>query len=98
MHLDHKAGDQLYVDFTGQKLSFTDQESGHITKVEVFVAILGASQLTYVAASQANDFFHLVIYQMEVAPADKYQAFIRYPDEQGKPYNFSFPSKKDSFS
>jgi transposase len=59
MHLDHKAGDKLYVDFTGQKLSFTDQESGQITEVEVFVAILGASQLTYVEAvlsQQKEDF------------------------------------------
>jgi transposase len=59
MHLDHKAGDKLYVDFAGEKLSITDKESGEIIEVEVFVAILGASQLTYVEAvssQQKEDF------------------------------------------
>ena len=59
MHLDHKAGDKLYVDFAGEKMSITDKESGEVTAVEVFVAILGASQLTYVEAvmsQQKEDF------------------------------------------
>lgn len=50
MHQDHKAGDKLYVDFAGVKLSLMDKETGEVTDVEVFVAILGASQLTYVEA------------------------------------------------
>ena len=59
MHLDHKAGDKLYVDFAGEKLSITDKETGEVIEVEVFVAILGASQLTYVEAvmsQQKEDF------------------------------------------
>lgn len=50
MHIDHKAGDKMYIDFTGQKLSIVDQSTGEIIEVEVFVAILGCSQLTYVEA------------------------------------------------
>jgi transposase len=50
MHIDHKAGDKLYVDFAGEKLSFTDKDTGEVVSVEVFIAILGASQLTYVEA------------------------------------------------
>lgn len=59
MHIDHKAGDKLYVDFAGQKMSITDKDTGEILPVEVFVAILGASQLTYVEAvmsQQKEDF------------------------------------------
>lgn len=59
MHLDHKAGDKLFVDFAGQKLSFVDPETGEEIQAEVFVAILGASQLTYVeavASQQKEDF------------------------------------------
>jgi transposase len=59
MHMDHKAGDKLYVDFAGEKLSITDKETGEVIEVEVFVAILGASQLTYVEAvlsQQKEDF------------------------------------------
>lgn len=48
MHMEHKAGDKMYVDFAGEKLSITDQQTGEVQYVEVFVAILGCSQLTYV--------------------------------------------------
>jgi transposase len=50
MRMEHKAGDKLYVDFAGDKLTLVDEQSGEIEEVEVFVAILGASQLTYVEA------------------------------------------------
>jgi transposase len=41
----------MYVDYTGDKLSFVDQTTGEVVSTEVFVAILGSSQLTYVEAS-----------------------------------------------
>lgn len=50
MRKEHKAGDKLYIDFAGEKLSFTDKQTGETIPVEVFVAILGASQLTFVQA------------------------------------------------
>lgn len=50
MHLEHTAGDKVFVDFTGHKLPLLDQETGVITEANVFVAILPASQLTYVEA------------------------------------------------
>lgn len=50
MHIDHKSGDKMYIDFTGQILSIVDQTTGEIIEVEIFVAILGCSQLTYVEA------------------------------------------------
>lgn len=59
MHMEHKAGDKLYVDFAGDKLSIIDEQTGEVKSVEVFVAILGASQLTYVEAvmtQQKEDF------------------------------------------
>ena len=59
MRMEHKAGDKMYVDFAGDRLSIVDKKSGEIQDVEVFVAILGASQLTYVEAvmtQQKEDF------------------------------------------
>ena len=50
MHIEHKAGDKLYIDFAGDKLSIVDKQTGEVQAVEIFVAILGASQLTYVEA------------------------------------------------
>jgi len=54
MHIDHKAGDKLFVDYAGDKLAYTDPVSGKAHPVEVFVAILGASELTYVEASESQ--------------------------------------------
>jgi len=54
MHMEHKAGEKMYVDYAGQKLHIIDPESGQKVPVEVFVAILGASQLTYVEASYSQ--------------------------------------------
>jgi transposase len=59
MHIDHKAGDKMYVDFTGAKLQIIDKQTGEVQEVEVFIAILGASQLTYIEAvksQQKEDF------------------------------------------
>lgn len=50
MHLEHKAAEQLFIDFAGDKLELTDQTSGQKRGVDVFVAILPCSQLTYVQA------------------------------------------------
>jgi len=50
MHMEHKAGDKMYVDYAGEKLTITDQQTGEVQPVEVFVAILGCSQLAYVEA------------------------------------------------
>jgi len=57
MHIEHKSGDKLYVDFTGKKLCVTDPNTGEITEYEVFVSVLGASQLSYIEAvpSQKKD-------------------------------------------
>lgn len=54
MHFEHKAGDKLFVDFAGKKLSYVDPDTAEILEAEVFVAILGASQLTYVEAVRSQ--------------------------------------------
>jgi transposase len=55
MHIDHKAGDKMFVDYTGQTMTVTDRKTGRQTAVQVFVAILPASQLTYVEASSSQN-------------------------------------------
>ncbi len=50
MRQNHKAGDKLFIDFAGEKLIINDKEIGGEKTVEVFVAVLGASQFTYVEA------------------------------------------------
>lgn len=59
MHFDHKAGDKLFIDFTGKKLTIIDRHTGEIQELEVFICILGSSQYTYVeaCASQKREEF-----------------------------------------
>lgn len=61
MRVPHKVGDKLFIDFTGKKLQIVDADTGEAQEVEVFVAILGCSQLTYVTAvaSQKKEDFIL---------------------------------------
>ncbi|MBN2258301.1 MAG: IS21 family transposase, partial [Anaerolineaceae bacterium] len=68
MVMEHKAGDKLYVDFTGKKLHLVDRQTGEITPVEVFVAVLGASKLIYAEALRSQkkpDFIHAQVNTLE---------------------------------
>jgi transposase len=59
MRIEHKAGDKLYVDFAGEHLKVIDKETGELQLVEVFLGVLGASQLTFIHAvptQQKEDF------------------------------------------
>jgi transposase len=49
--LSHKAGEKVFVDYTGKKMHIVDKDSGEVREVEVFVGILPASQHTFVEAS-----------------------------------------------
>lgn len=55
VRMSHKAGDKMFVDYAGQTLEIVDPSTGEIISVEVFVAILGASQLTYVEAVESQN-------------------------------------------
>jgi transposase len=50
MHIEHKAGDKMYIDFAGATLPYVDIDTGEIKNAQVFVAILGWSQYAYVEA------------------------------------------------
>lgn len=52
--LDHTAGDRMYVDYAGKKLSYTCRETGREIPVDFFIAILGASQYTYAEATPSQ--------------------------------------------
>jgi len=52
MTMEHKAGDRMYVDFSGVKRTY--RENGVEHEAELFVAILGASQYTYVEAVRSQ--------------------------------------------
>jgi len=54
MHMDYVYGEKLFADYCGRRLEIVSQETGEITKVECFVAILPASGMTYVEVSESQ--------------------------------------------
>ena len=54
MKLDHEAGKEVFIDFSGKKLHLTDKSTGEQMPVEVFVAVLPHSQYTYVEACMSQ--------------------------------------------
>ena len=55
LHINHKAGDKMYIDYAGHKMQYTNRETGEIISTEIYVAILPASQLTFVEASSSQN-------------------------------------------
>jgi len=47
----HQAGERVFVDFAGRTVPVVDGASGEERQAEVFVAVLGASSLTYACAT-----------------------------------------------
>jgi transposase len=54
MRQEHKAGDKLFVDYAGKKPSIVDPATGERVEVELFVAVLGASNYTYAEATRTQ--------------------------------------------
>ena len=52
--LTHKAGENLYIDFTGKLLEIVDRKTGEVRSVQVFVGILPCSQYTFVMAVETQ--------------------------------------------
>jgi transposase len=54
MRIIHKVGDKMMVDYSGKLLEYINPDTGEVIKTQVFVAILPASQYTYVEASRTQ--------------------------------------------
>jgi len=51
MRQNHVAGDKVFVDYSGKRVPIADPATGEIREAEIFVAVLGASNLTYAEAT-----------------------------------------------
>jgi len=54
-HIEHTGGEQMQVDYAGLKIPVTDPETGEISQVSVFVAILPASNYIYAEAQSSEN-------------------------------------------
>jgi transposase len=60
MRQDHRAGDKAFVDYSGRKPSYVDPATSQRVEVELFVAVLGASNFTYAEASPSQRGPHFI--------------------------------------
>jgi transposase len=51
MRQEHRAGEKLFVDYSGKRPCIVDPKTGVVMDVELFVAVLGASNYTYAEAT-----------------------------------------------
>ena len=47
----HRAGEKTFIDFSGKRPALVDRQTGELRRVELFVAVLGASGFTYAEAT-----------------------------------------------
>jgi transposase len=53
---EHKAGEKVFVDFAGQTVPIIDRATGEVLfEAQIFVAVLGASNYTYVQACRSQE-------------------------------------------
>ena len=51
---DYRAGEWMFTDYSGKTLEWIDRTTGEVLKAQLFVAVLGASNLTFVEATQSQ--------------------------------------------
>jgi len=54
MRQHHRAGEKLFVDYSGKKPCYIDPATGEAVTVELFVGVLGASNYTYAEATRTQ--------------------------------------------
>ena len=68
MRLTHTPGDKLFIDFSGEKMSWTDPQSGELIKADLYVAVLGGTSYTFaccVTSQKVEDFISAAIKAFE---------------------------------
>lgn len=54
LHMEHAGGDKLFIDYSGDKPSYLDLQTGELVPVEFFVASWGASSYSYAEVTQTQ--------------------------------------------
>src|SRR5690606_24172301 len=57
MRQNHRAGERLFVDYSGQTVPITDPTTGEVHTAQIFVAVLGASNYTYAEATYSQTLY-----------------------------------------
>lgn len=100
MRQAHRAGEKTFVDFSGKKPHLVDPITGELVEVELYVAVLGASNYTYAEATrtqQLRDFVHATVHAFEyfgavnsVIVPDQLRSAVKVPCRYDPEINATF--------
>jgi len=100
MRQTHRAGEKLFIDYSGKKPRVVDPDTGEITQVELFVAVLGASNYTFAEVTRSQkleDFCASTIRALEYFGAcprilvpDQLRSAVSQPDRYDPDINQTF--------
>jgi transposase len=61
LHIEHKAGDKMFIDFAGETYPYVDTDTGEVKQAQIYAAVLGASRLTYFHAIESQNTDDLIL-------------------------------------
>jgi transposase len=104
----HKAGEKVFVDYSGKKPCIYDQQTGEATECELFVGVLGASNFTFVEATRSQtkiDFCASTVRMFEffggtprVMVPDQLRSAVSGPDRYDPAINPSYAELAQHYS
>jgi transposase len=90
MRQSHRAGEKIFVDYSGDKIPLYDNEGTIVNHVEIFVGVLGASNYIYIEATmsqKSSDFImsHVRMFEHlggtpEIVMSDNLKAGVKRPN------------------
>ena len=86
MRQHHAAGDKVFVDYSGKKVPIVDPATGLVREAEIFVAVLGASSLTYAEATWSQTLPDWI---------GAHGRLFRYPGRRASPGRAGQPEERD---
>jgi transposase len=96
----HRAGEKVFIDYSGVRPQLIDAQTGEVRNVELFVAVLGASNYTYAEATLTQslpDFVASCIRTLEYFEAvprvivpDQLRSAVKGPDRYDPDINQTF--------
>lgn len=100
MRCIHRAGEKVFIDYSGRKPRLVDSATGEIREVELFVMVLGASNYTYAEATYTQTLRDFVSSNIrgfeyfggvpEVAVPDQLRSAVKGPDRYEPDINATY--------